>query len=168
MNAIGYVGLYAITRLQIVHEISELIEHHDTGAYSQLIFSKEDMNPARGHFVRINKHEFRYKGKMYDVVSQQKIGDTIHFTVIHDHRDEINFDQLAANTNLQEQSQANPKSADHVLLDTMVKSLFAPLYFPSTKPISFKPHIHALTALFCFELPANPFQRVPVPPPKIS
>lgn len=166
MNAIGYVGLYALMRWHIVHEISELIERHDSEDYSELILSKKQIDSADGQFTRINKHEFRYKGKMYDIVSQNKIGDSIRYTVIHDRKDELNFDRLATNTNLQDQSSADSPAHKSALLDTMVKNLYAPLFFQVTRRYNIKTFSSIISAIQLQNLPDTPFLQVPVPPPK--
>ncbi|HKI45625.1 MAG TPA: hypothetical protein VKA08_09875 [Balneolales bacterium] len=166
MNAIGYVGLYALMRWHIVHEISELVEQHDQAYYSELILSEIQMNPANGQFVRINNHEFRYEGKMYDVVSQKRIGNSIHYTVIHDQKDELNFDRLATDTNLQDHSQQGRKTQKPALLDTMVKNLYAPLFFQVTRRYNIRPFRNIISAIHGQNLPDTPFLRVPVPPPK--
>ena len=168
MDAIGYVGLYALTRWQIVHEISELIEQHDSADYSELILSESQMNPASGQFVRINDHEFRYKGKMYDVVSQKRVGSNIHYTVIHDQKDELNFSRLATDTNLQDQAPQGSKTQKSALLDTMVKSLFSVFYFPSSGRNNNKESAGYFTASAQFDLPDIPYMRVPVPPPRVT
>ncbi len=169
MNAIGYVGLYALMRWQIVHEISELIRRdgHDSADYSKLVLSESQMNPASGQFVRINNHEFRYKGKMYDVVSQKQIGTTIHYTVIHDQKDELNFDRLATDSNLQDQSHQWGKAQKPAIPDTMVKSLFAPLYFTSSSSNKEKRATGFVITFSQSNLPEIPYLQVPVPPPKV-
>ena len=168
MNAIGYVGLYALMRWHIVHEISELIERHDQADYSELVLTENQMGRANGQFFRINEHEFRYKGKMYDVVSQKQVGTSIHYTVIHDQKDELNFYRLATDTDLQDQSHQANKTQKTDVLDTMVKSLFAPLYFPSSTSNTEKRDTVFFIAYCQTTLPEIPYLRVPVPPPKAA
>lgn len=53
----------------------------------------------------INDHEFRYKGKMYDIVYQETLNDTIIFQCVSDEQETILFTQL--DKLVQQQSKSN-------------------------------------------------------------
>ena len=168
MNSIGYVAVYALIRWHVTHEISELIEHHDENEFSELILPLSVVQQPNKDFTRLNKREFRYKGKMFDIVTQKRIGQAIHFIVIHDPNDEQNFNRLAENTNLQSQTPKNTETGKSVLIDIIAKGLFSPLYSVKSTTYQAILHQHSLALIQNIFLPETPCLRVPVPPPKIS
>lgn len=168
MNSIGYIAVFGLLRWRITHDVYELIEHHEQKEYTELILPLSILHNPNKDFTRINRTEFRYKGKMYDIVTQKISGNSVHFTVINDPNDERNYQRLAENTNLQTQTPLNTENGKSVLSDIIVKGLFAPLY--SVKSAHFKSTLHQshLSALQNLFLPDSPCLLVPVPPPKIS
>lgn len=167
MNSIGYVGLYGLLRWHDTHRIHELIEHHDRSDYKNLILPVSVYeNQSDDTFIKLNDHEFRYHGEMYDIVSQKRVGNAIHFVVIQDNKDERNFHRLAVNTHLQTQSPKTSGTNKTTLLDVIVKSFLTFLYVPNEpanrSEITGKNVFNAKK----LTLPRSPFLRVPVPPPK--
>lgn len=168
INSIGYVGIFGFLRWQITHKISELIEHHDEGRYTKLVLPVSAYDQSNPQLEKINAHEFRYKGNMYDIVSQKRIGDTIHFIVIHDLRDQANFHRLAVASRLQSQTSSGTHSGKANISGSVLKDLFAPIF---TNKIPQYTSLFTATSVITSEalqLPKTPFLPVPVPPPKNS
>jgi len=168
MNSLGYIGVYSLLRWHITHEMYESIEHHDVNDYTELIIPISECKNPDHEFIRINTHEFRYKGKMYDIVSQKKVGDSVHFTAIYDPHDEMNFHHLAETVQAQLQTPKNTEMDHSKVVDVMVKGFFSPLFFtkiPVYNSIFSGRHLKKNRSNL---LPDSPFVRIPVPPPKIS
>lgn len=168
MNSIGYVAVYGLFRWHITHEIFELIEHHDRNKYTELILPLSVVQHPDKNFIRLNDREFRYKGKMYDIVSQKLTNNTVHFIVIHDKNDERNFNRLAENTNLQSQTPGNMKTGKSTVPDTFIKVLFSPLFSVRSTSfhVSLTQNSTALSQNMLF--PESPCIQVPVPPPRMA
>jgi hypothetical protein len=49
-----------------------------------LIFSKSDLNSAIPSIHRLDEKEFIYKGRFYDIVKEEVVGDKVYFHCIHD------------------------------------------------------------------------------------
>ena len=168
MNSIGYIALYGMFRWHITHEISELIEHHDSQEFAELILPLSIIQNPGKDFTRTGRREFRYQGKMYDIVSQKLSGNFMHFTVIHDPNDERNFQKLSKNTAMHSQSPQNTENGKSVLIDIIVKGLFSSLFSQTLAS-----HLSILSrgSLFSIQhgiLPDSPTLQVLVPPPQCS
>lgn len=86
VNTMGYYIVFEYSQYRIKQEMASQLRmglfHPD------LVLLKIKFPEKESHFRRIEKNEFSYYGKMYDVVIEHKSGDTTLFYCIHDKKEE--------------------------------------------------------------------------------
>ena len=60
-----------------------------------LTIPRVERQSSTSSFVRVEEHEFRYQGNLYDVVYEEWRGDVLHAWVLHDREEEQYLDALA-------------------------------------------------------------------------
>ena len=109
-NAAGYLLIYSLLQSHL-KEIAE--ENISTGRLVNkvliLAFSKTDINEVLSELRFLDKKEFSYKGKMYDVIKKECVNDSIYFYCLPDaDEDELN---LAFNKNFDGDEQNSDKNS---------------------------------------------------------
>lgn len=109
---IGVIGEWLVFKI-IQSDIHQAIEIQiKTGASSDgLVTIKISNTNPPSDFTWVEKHEFRYKGEMYDIVKQEVTNDTTYYTCIHDVRESALYanmeqqiqDEFATNPERQQQ-----------------------------------------------------------------
>ncbi len=125
-----------------------------------LALTQSDRESPRSSFVRIEEREFRYQGRLYDVVHATWQEDVWHVWVVHDREEERYLDALAQSMEtllLEGQATPVPKSPLVFRPMAVVPAPWAPL--PS-------PHLQARSFWFFSSLLyRGPYLDVPHPPP---
>ncbi len=84
-NTMGCFFIFEMNKYLVKREMQEVIRHQNR-IFTRLVVPMADFNPD---LQRPEKHEIRYKGNMYDVVSEQRCGDAVVFYCIRDHKEEM-------------------------------------------------------------------------------
>jgi|WetSurMetagenome_2_1015567.scaffolds.fasta_scaffold26078_3 hypothetical protein len=83
-NSMGYYVVYEFNKMLVKRETRAIIR---SNSGKLIVIRVEDAEHHPG-FARIDKDEFIYENRMYDVVSEKKEGDVTIFTCIHDNKEE--------------------------------------------------------------------------------
>jgi hypothetical protein len=81
----GYFFIFEMNKYLVKQEMQGAVRHKSRNI-TKLVVPMAAFNPD---LQRPEKHEIRYKGNMYDVVSEQKSGDAVVFYCIRDHKEEL-------------------------------------------------------------------------------
>ena len=97
-NAAGYLLIYSVLQSHLKEIAEEKISASKLeNRVTILAFSKSDINDGRSQLKFIDEKEFSYKGKMYDIITEKIVNDSIYFECFSDiDEDELN---LAFNKN---------------------------------------------------------------------
>jgi hypothetical protein len=161
-NIMGYYFVFDFNRHVVRDEMKQLIK---AGYFEDSFIVLKIENPYfNPDFKKVNNGEFRYKDKLYDIVSETKTGNCIIFKCINDKKEEK---LLAGFHRVLELAlcQNNPSKAKHAtaLLYHIIKlalpegSGCMPLFVPAD--ISFFTPIHPAFSIF-----HPPYS----PPPELS
>jgi len=83
-NSAGYYFLYEVNKLLVRKEMEALMERNPTRLIVLKIFE-----PGRDpDFCRVDKHEIRYDGNLYDVLKETTKGRISFFYCIHDQKEQ--------------------------------------------------------------------------------
>lgn len=141
-----------------IESVSESPDRESEIEYLSL--SQAEREGPGSSFVRIEDGEFRYRGKLYDVVRDEWEGSVWHVWVVHDREEEQYLDALAeaVQTSVLEGSEApvqeRPLAARPLAL---VPTHMAPPPSPQVRSHSFARHTVAPHTA--------PYLEVPYPPP---
>jgi hypothetical protein len=92
LQAAGYIFVFEIQKHEIRREIKQQIKAGVPETELVLLKILEGKpNPA---FQRVDEHEFRYDGKMYDIVRQKSHGDTTWYYCLADEKETQLFAHL--------------------------------------------------------------------------
>jgi hypothetical protein len=67
----------------------------NTAEIQHLTISRSERQSPSSSFVRIEEHEFRYRGNLYDIVHEEWRSDVWHVWVVHDRQEERYLNALA-------------------------------------------------------------------------
>ena len=104
---IGLFSYFEISQLKIRKEIKQAIKHSvPKDQLKVLYFSREEQK----HIVWIKSHEFKYNGRLYDVIKRTITSEGITFRCIDDVQETKLFEKLnqATSYNLGHRSDNNP------------------------------------------------------------
>jgi hypothetical protein len=86
LNSFGYYIIFSYDHLILKDKMRQLIH---SGYFNGDAVVLTIINPATNpDFKWVDKGEFRYKGKLYDVISQQRSGTSLIFRCINDSKEE--------------------------------------------------------------------------------
>ena len=157
-NMMGYYFVFRYNQYVVRYEMKRLIKAgYFEDSYIVLKIVNPSLNPD---FKRVNKGEFRYKAKLYDIISENTTGNITIFQCINDKNEEkvlAGFHHYFELTSCQN----NPVKARHAqaMLYHVIK-LALPENHLNTPPllpieISFINPIHSLSSIF-FPPPSPP------------
>jgi hypothetical protein len=86
VNTMGYFVLFRYNHFLAKREMVSRIRNGD---YSADVVLLKILNPERSaHFKRIEKKEFTWYGRLYDIVSERRDGDTALIYCLHDKKEQ--------------------------------------------------------------------------------
>lgn len=132
----------------------------DDRTVQHLTIPRSERESAHSSFVRIEEREFRYRGKLYDVVRAEWRGDVWHAWVVHDREEERYLDALARSVNGPVLEGETVPLHQRLLLQrplAVIPGAWAVAPAPRSGVQSFAP--------FLPSAPEAPYLRVPHPPP---
>jgi hypothetical protein len=162
-NLAGVYLFFIIQKHQIRTEIrNQIRQDFPISRCIKLSISLKDyQNPQL--FQRIDKHEFRWKGKMYDIVRNEKTENFMVFYCILDERENKLWERLEEN--IEEYLQQNPQKEKEKngLISQLLKE-----YLPSDSFEYQLSKTHKISYPKLINTPDLTFQaiQVPFPPPK--
>ena len=158
VNAMGYLIVFRYNQYLVRQE---MIARITCGAFPDKIILLKLLHPGKEkQFIRIEKTEFTYFGKLYDVVAEVKKGDTTLFYCLHDKKEE----DLLTDYTLYLRRNGDSSRKDN--------SILALLYNLVTQALIQNPSIPLQGQGIAFQFPVSKFVITPVylvhaaPPPK--
>ena len=106
---VGFLSYFKITQIKIRKEIKQVIKHNiPSNQLKVLYFSKEEEK----QLIWIKSHEFKYNGRLYDVIKRTTNSEGVMFQCIDDRQETKLFERLSQATsyNLGHRSDNNPLS----------------------------------------------------------
>jgi hypothetical protein len=83
-NSMGYYVVYEFNKMLVKRETRAIIRNNS----GKLVVIRVEDAAHHPGFSRIDKDEFIYENRMYDVVSEKREGNVTIFTCIHDNKEE--------------------------------------------------------------------------------
>jgi hypothetical protein len=161
-NIMGYYFVFSYNQYLVRREMKSQIR---AGYFEESLFVLNIINPSLNpDFKRIDKGEFRYKGKLYDIISEKNSGNMTTFHCINDKNEEKllagfhHYFELASTQNNPAKARHAQALLYHVIKLALTESL---LIKPPQKTIelSFIIPLYPLSSIF--HSPASP-------PPKFA
>ncbi len=81
----GYFFIFEVNKFIVKREMMALLRLQPR-ELTRLEVAGATHNPD---LVRVEKHEIRYKGKMYDILREESVGDVTIFYCLRDHKEEM-------------------------------------------------------------------------------
>jgi hypothetical protein len=142
-NLSGYYFVFRCDQIRIKSEMKAMIRN---GCFRGLYEEISILNPAADHdFKMLDKGEFLYRGKMYDVVSIRVSGAYVVFRCINDIREEQllagyhTYSSLVNGLNSPERSRNSQSMLYHIIKHALLKSCSVPTPPASFVVLAFKP-----------------------------
>jgi hypothetical protein len=160
LQAAGYLLVFEIQKHAIRREIKQQIKAGVPEA--ELVLLKFVEGKSYPAFQRVHAREFRYQGKMYDVVRQESRGDTTWYYCIADEKET----QLFANLEelVERDLGQNPGRQERI---ERLLSFFSLLFFHSHEEVAFAEARKALALRYeSFGLKTW-LDTPPTPPPEV-
>ncbi|MBE9467685.1 MAG: hypothetical protein IMY72_05100 [Bacteroidetes bacterium] len=160
-NYVGFFSLFLFNQYKIKKEVKHQIKQQVPVNELVLLKIPFELEKTRNLiFQRIHKGEFRYKGKMYDIVKSNVKNDTTFYYCINDTKEEKLFEDL--DKHIEDYINTN-KTKNHnkiKIKKTITNYFFSDLnflFFNSSKKISYFQKKYNLNKIFI---------EIPDPPPK--
>ncbi|MDZ7716564.1 MAG: hypothetical protein U5J95_10160 [Balneolaceae bacterium] len=161
-NFIGAGFVYNVWLYSIKNEVKQNLRSELGKEYRVIKVPKSWATSPPSEFKWHEDHEFRYRGQMYDVISQEEHGDQIWYFCYWDKAETELLNNLSAYVSsfLQQQPEQKKKTQHLIIILKNVFLLFENNYLPNIKLPSFS------------LLPENimlvrNFQDVETPPPRV-
>ncbi len=159
-QAAGYFFVFKILQHEIRWEIKQQIKARVPEA--ELVLFKICEGKPHPAFQRVEEHEFRYGGKMYDIVRQEAHGDTTWYYCLADEKETLLFANL---DKLVKQDMAgNPQHRKQV--DELLRILSVLYCGQKTESFSIFPYEQKAATFFFFKLKTWDFPPS-TPPPEV-
>lgn len=153
-NLFGYLGTFLVAQAQIRKEIKQRIKQ--SVPENELV--RISITPPTASSLQwIKSFEFRYRGSLYDIVRTEHVGDTTHYTCIHDVKEQGLFADLDEHVRKQMESDARASGPKTVFKE----------HSPSVPFAVFGETVLCILNLRPPLLPPSFVDEVPFPPPKI-
>ncbi|MDZ7289339.1 MAG: hypothetical protein ONB44_07820 [candidate division KSB1 bacterium] len=124
LQAAGYLFVFEIQKYEIRREIKQHIKAGVPEA--ELVLFKICEGKPHPAFQRVEEHEFRYDGQMYDVVRQESHGDTTWYYCLADEKETQLFANLEELVKRDLGQNAEWQQRVHRLLNLFVLLFFSP------------------------------------------
>ncbi|MFN0158357.1 MAG: hypothetical protein ACKVRP_09845 [Bacteroidota bacterium] len=153
-NLFGYMGTFLIAQAQIRKEIKQLIKQ---SVPEEKLVRISITSETASSLEWIKSFEFRYQGKLFDIMRTEHAGDTTHYTCINDVKEQGLFAGLDEHVRRQMESDARTSGANTAFKE----------HVPSIS-LTDPPILLVCILKFCPPLfPPSHINEVPFPPPKV-
>jgi hypothetical protein len=151
-NIMGYYFVFSYNQYLVRNEMKRLIR---AGCFEDSFIVLKIVNPSsNSDFKRIDKGEFLYKNKLYDIVSEIKTGNLIIFRCINDKNEEKlltgfhHYFEFACMQNNPVKARHARAMLYHVITLALPENHLSPLPVIPTD-ISYISPIYFLSSVFC-------------------
>jgi len=153
------IGRYQAQQ-QMHQQLASAPEAFEEGTVQHLTLSRVERQSVTSSFVRVNEREFRYRGKLYDVVRAEWRGDVWHVWAVHDRAEEHYLEVLEGATNA-------PMVDGEAVPTEQRFPVFQPIAPVPTAQVVPGPPLQRVRAFprFAVRGPSSPYLEVPHPPP---
>jgi hypothetical protein len=125
-NLFGYYFVFRCDQLRTKSEMKAMIRNGSFAGFTrEIIVNNPSTNPD---FKMLEKGEFRYRGKMYDVISVRVSGNSLIFRCVNDIREERivarleKFTSLLAGMNVPEKNKNSQALLHHIIKHALVEN----------------------------------------------
>lgn len=159
-SSIGTVLIFQQIKLYHKKSIrSQILNRNIPQLVVKLSFSKQDIDNHKIHFIE--EHEFRFEGKLFDIIEKFETSDSIHFLCINDTEEEKLETQFLAYVINEKNPLKIPLPVREIL-----KLLNIDLYYQNNSLTQELFYFHKNWFDFTSKL-IDSFISIPDPPPKI-
>jgi len=159
----GYVLIFKVQQYQIRKEMKHRIKNGVPEEELALLKIPRKLEEESNHvFQRIHEREFRYEGKMYDIVRQEQYGDTTWYYCVSDEKETVLFANLDDLVN-REASQNPQRKQQSEELQRLLNTFFV-VQHNRPYPVSSPGEGGLIDYRFDIQTWIN---TPPVPPPKV-
>ena len=88
VNITGFTLVYFHLKVQVKDEVFNKIRSEKFDKVEIITISKRSLEKNSVSFRMLEKHEFLYEGKMYDIISKTEDNENIIFYCVHDEKEE--------------------------------------------------------------------------------
>lgn len=159
----GMVGAFLLghryDQHRMLHRIAEASASVDNAStLERLIIPQTELSQPKSSFTRIDEREFFYRGKLYDIVHEERRGTDWHVWALHDREEERYLKALAQT--LEPMLVTSPTRSTHPVLQAYWKLALVPA---ASHPA---PFVRSRTFPLCDQKAHQaPCLAVPHPPP---
>ncbi len=127
-NLSGYFWIFKYNQVLIRSQVREWIRSGNAGSREEIVVLSFPLNSHE--FKWIDKKEFIYKGKLYDVISRKITGNAIIFHCINDKKEQALFSEYKTLFSNQIPGEANGKANNtkamlsHLIKQALLKGSF--------------------------------------------
>jgi len=160
-NSIGVIIVYNQIKFYHKRTIKEQIKQNNFQEVTEtLSFSKSDLKNKLVNLEFIEEYEFRYNGKLYDIITQWETDDSIYYKCINDTKEE-ELEEIFVNYVVNN----NHRNDLPLPIKQLLNSLQVEYYLVSNKKIY--PQLNS-SFITCSEYqnPLDEFLSIPDPPPR--
>jgi len=161
-NSIGVIIVYNQIKFYHKRTIKEQIKQNNFQEVTEtLSFSKSDLKNKLVNLEFIEEYEFRYNGKLYDIITQWETDDSIYYKCINDTKEE-ELEEIFVNYVVNN----NHRNDLPLPIKQLLNSLQIEYYLVSNQKIY--PQLNS-SFITCSEYqnPLDEFLSIPEPPPRI-
>lgn len=163
-QSLGVISIFKFQELRLKKIVKQRIKNGiPKSEHLNFSFHLQYLNNNNLDLKFIHSKEFSFKGEMYDVLFQREIGDSIHFTVIHDPKETglfANLDKI-----IQQEKENN---SENKKLNEKIKNLIALNYINNNSEIKINIVSEMIEYFDLNEIYLNPFISINSPPPKLN
>lgn len=160
-NSIGVIIVYNQIKFYHKRTIKEQIKQNNFQEVTEtLSFSKSDLKNKLVNLEFIEEYEFRYNGKLYDIITQWETDDSIYYKCINDTKEE-ELEEIFVNYVVNN----NHRNDLPLPIKQLLNSLQVEYYLVSNQKIY--PQLNS-SFITCSEYqnPLDEFLSIPDPPPR--
>jgi hypothetical protein len=160
-NLFGYYFVFRCDQARIKREMRAMLRNGSCRGWEEITVQNPESNPD---FKRIDSKEFRYQGRMYDIISVRFLVNSVVFRCINDTREEQliaryeGYSSLVAGMNVPEKNKSSRALLHHIIKQALTESFSLSRPFASVVVLLSRP-----SAEFNGSTPPPP-----VPPPRVS
>jgi hypothetical protein len=160
-NSMGYYIVFKTVQYTIKKEIKNQIKHGVPEKDLSLIKVAYNDDHKKADIEWLDKHEFRYKGQMFDVVRYYNFNDTSYYYCINDKQEE----QLFSSLDKMVEHHSKKSGPAHTKSLSIYKNIIRDVVF-NKKPFSIPVSRDLLFSLIQVKMPAFYIKDIPTPPPE--
>lgn len=158
----GYIIVHTYRIFEVKTKVWESIEKSTYNNHlTILVFSKDDLSAGTPGFKRIDEKEFRYNGRMYDIVKEEMKNDSVYFYCIFDEKENLLISAFTLLIEKKHETDSSGRIASAAVFNFLADNNFTIQKIP--QPEVCKTRLSFLSD----NLFLNFFPDIPTPPPQL-